>query len=431
MKLLNPRGMSDAAPEEMILKQEVIDRIRRVFELYGYAPLDTPLIERYDVLAAKFAAGEESDAMKEIFKLKDQGGRELGLRFDLTLPFARFIGMNPALKMPFKRYQIGKVYRDGPVSLNRFREFTQCDVDIAGASSMLAETELMLLTLDVFKSLDIDVVIDINNRKLMFGLFDYCGIPKNKYQTVAISVDKIFKQGIDAVKKELREKGISDDSIKKLSSFFMKKGDIKYLEGIKKFLKSDEGLQGFEELKQVLENVNSKNLVYSPMLARGLGYYTGTVYEVIMNGEKDSNAISAGGRYDQLIGAYLGSKNEVPAVGISFGIERIMNIVKEKRKKEKKTVSQVYVIPINTIKASLKIVQELRNAGINTSIDLMERGISKNLNLANALNIPFVVFIGQKELQEKKIKLRDMETGKEQLLSLQDVVKRLKKSHDN
>ncbi|MFH1505823.1 MAG: histidine--tRNA ligase [archaeon] len=424
MELLNPRGMSDCAPEEMILKQEIIDRIRRVFEIYGYSPLDTPLIERYEVLAAKFAAGEESDAMKEMFTLTDQGGRKLGLRFDLTLPFARFIGMNPNLKMPFKRYQIGKVYRDGPVSMNRFREFTQCDVDIAGTFSMLAETELMLLTINVFKALGIDVSIEINNRKLMFGLFDYSGIPKNKYQSVAISVDKIDKQGIDAVKKELKQKGISDDSIKKLAAFFGKKGDLTFLKGMQKFLNSDEGKQGFEELKQVLANVNTKKIIYNPMLARGLGYYTGTVYEVLM---RSKDAIAAGGRYDKLIGSYIGSKEDIPAVGISFGIERIMNIIKETRK-EKRTVSKVYVIPINTAKKSLAIVQKLRAQNIPVSIPLTDRGISKNLNYANTKKIPYVIFVGEKELKEKKVKLRNMETGKEQLLSLADVIKRLKKA---
>ena len=180
MKLDTAKGVRDFPPQEKIIRQQIIDSLKSVFERYGYSPLETPIIERYEVLSAKFAAGQESDALKETFKFEDQGRRKLGLRFDLTVPLSRFVGMNPKTKMPFKRYEIGRTYRDGPIKLGRYREFWQCDVDVVGCKDVLADAEIIKLSLDVFKELGFDAYIELNNRKLLNGILEYAKVPKQK-----------------------------------------------------------------------------------------------------------------------------------------------------------------------------------------------------------------------------------------------------------
>src|SRR3989344_3470705 len=177
MAIETAKGVRDFPPEDKIIREELVSKLIKVFQNYGFSPLETPSIERLDTLTAKFAAGAESDAAREIFKLKDQGARDLGLRFDLTVPFSRFVAQNPNMKTPFRRYEVGRVFRDGPIKLGRYREFWQCDVDIAGCSSMKAEAELILLALDAFKALELDAFIEINNRKLLFGIMELCEIP--------------------------------------------------------------------------------------------------------------------------------------------------------------------------------------------------------------------------------------------------------------
>src|SRR3989338_8974335 len=186
MKLQTARGVQDVPPEEKIVKNQVVDTLKEMFELYGFAPLENPILERYETLAAKFAAGEASDALKEIFKLKDQGDRDLGLRFDLTVPLARYIAMNPNLKMPFKRYEIGPVFRDGPIKAGRMRQFWQCDLDIIGSSSMVADAECLALLENGFDQLGIDVIIKVNNRKLLNGILEQVGITDKETTIVSI-----------------------------------------------------------------------------------------------------------------------------------------------------------------------------------------------------------------------------------------------------
>ena len=223
MDLQLPKGTRDIAPEEKIAKDKIVNTLKEVFELYGYAPLETPLLEKYDVLSSKYAGGNE--ILKETFRLKDQGDRELGLRYDLTVPMCRFVGMNPAMKMPFKRYQIGEVFRDGPVGSSRYRQFTQCDVDVVGSSSMSADAEIMALIYSAFKKLNLDVVIKVNNRKLLNDVLDYCGIEKNKQEAVILSIDKLEKMGIDVVKGELKKQDIDDKTIGKIIDILNIKGN--------------------------------------------------------------------------------------------------------------------------------------------------------------------------------------------------------------
>jgi len=411
MELQRAKGTRDFLPEEKIKRQYIVDTLRKVFENYGFNPLETPILERYENLSAKFAAGEESDALKETFKLKDQGGRQLGLRFDLTVPMCRFIAMNPQLKMPFKRYQIGRAFRDGPIKTGRVREFWQCDVDIVGVKSMKADAEILNLVKDAFKALKLKVKMKVNNRKLLNSILDSLKI-KNK-DSVIVTIDKLYKIGIDGVKKELKNKKVKN--IKELMKIISITGSNKEKFESLEFLKDKEGLDELKELSKYF-----KNFEFDISLARGLSYYTGTVFEIVLDDKLLGCSIAGGGRYDKMIGGFIG-KNEYPAVGIAFGLEPISNVIKFK---EIKSLSKLFVIPIGTYKESLKIVQELRK-NINVEIDLMDRNISKNLNYANKLGIPYVLFVGSDEIKKGKYKLKDMESGKEEFLDLKGLVKRL------
>ena len=423
MELQLPKGTRDFSPEEKILRDRIVSTLKEVFELYGYAPLDTPILERFDVLASKYAGGAE--ILKETFKLKDQGARELGLRYDLTVPLARYVGMNPTIKMPFKRYQIGEVFRDGPVASARYRQFTQCDVDVVGSSSMAADAEIISLIYTAFCKLNLETAIRFNNRKLLNELLDYCGVEKSRQEGVVLSIDKLEKLGINIVKNELKEQKIDDKKINTvLDIISIKGGNQQKISQLKKILKDSEGLNQIDQLLDYLKNLNIE-ADFDVSLARGLAYYTGTVIETFIKNSSVKSAVCAGGRYNNMIGSFLG-KGSIPAVGISFGVDRIYDALVEKQKSKQKTNTKIYIIPIKTLNESMKIAQQLRDAGIKTDVDTNEKGPSKNLEYANSLGIPYVVFVGKKELQENKVKLRDMGSGKEELLSVSEVIKRLK-----
>ncbi len=436
MTLESAKGVRDFLPEDKILRDKIVSSLVEVFELFGYNPLETPVLEKLEVLNAKFAAGASTDVAKEIFKLKDQGNRELGLRFDLTVPLSRVIGMNLDLKMPFKRYEIGKTFRDGPIKLGRYREFWQCDVDVIGCSKMTADAELILLALEVFKKLGFDAYIELNNRKLLQGILEYCGVEKENIEEVMIGIDKWKKIGEESVKKELEEKNIDDETFEKISSILSLEGSNFYIiENLRKVLDSElavEGLREIEEVLAFLDKSEAENVRLNLSLARGLSYYTGTVFEGFLKNSQITSSICGGGRYDKMIGLYSENNREVPAVGISFGLEPITEAIKLMKNKNvsiKKSVAKVFIIPVapnETLKGSFEIAKVLRDNNIKTDIDLLKRNITKNLEYANTLKIPFVVFVGPDELAEGKIKLRDMLSGTEELLSLEELCERLK-----
>ncbi len=422
MKLMNAKGTRDYAPEEMIQRQKITKQLTEVFELFGFSPLETPIIERYDVLAAKYAGGAE--ILKETFKLKDQGKRNLSLRYDLTVPFCRFIAMNSQLKMPFKRYQIGPVFRDGPIKLGRLRQFVQCDIDIVGTNSMMADAEIVKIALKIFKKLKLDVIIEINNRKVLDGLLEALNIPKEKWVDCILIIDKIKKINRTNLIKELKQKGVSKKNADELLDLFTISGTNKQkIKTLNDKFKNRLLKEGLEEIKEVLDYVKNKNVIFSISLARGLAYYTGTVFEGIMKDGCFSSSLCGGGRYDKMIGAFIG-KGNYPTVGISFGIEPILEVLKMKSRIEnKKSVTQVYVIPIGIGPDVLSIVNEFRSNGIRTDFDLIGKSISKNLNYANKMEIPFVAIVGQKELNKKKIKLKDMNSGEDYTLTLSSAIK--------
>ncbi len=422
MTLQLPKGTRDLKQEEAIAKSRIISTLRGIFELYGYSPLETPVFEKYDMLASKYAGGAE--ILKETFKLTDQGGRELGLRYDLTVPMCRFIALNPTLKMPFKRYAVGEVFRDGPVESARYRQFTQCDVDIVGVKGMAADAEVITLAARAFRKLGMECQIKVNSRKLLNELLEYCGLKKEKTDIVILSIDKLEKFGADAVKKELKEKKIDEDAISAvLNAISIQGKNAEKINEIRKLAGDSEGLKEIEELLGLLDAAGV-NAELDISLARGLSYYTGTVVEAFLKNSRVKSAVCAGGRYDKMVGSFLG-KGEYPAVGLSFGLDRIYDAYTEKNSSKQKTTAKVYIAPIGTFDDSLKIAEELRNEGINVDIDLGGKGPSKNLQYANSMGIPYLLFVGEDELKQGKVKLKDMNSGKEQMLTAEELVELL------
>ena len=422
MKLQLAKGVKDFGPEEKILKNKVVAAITKAFEKYAFSPLETPIIERYETLSAKFGAGAGSDVLKETFKFKDQGKRDLALRFELTTSLARYIAMNPNVKMPFKRYEVGPNFRDGPIKLGRMRQFWQCDADTVGTSSMLAEAEQIAILDEVFNELGLKFIIKINNRKILNGILNQAGITKRKEAIIAIDkLDKIGKKGVSA---ELKDKGYTTAQIKKVFNII---SDGIKLKDLKKKIKDEEGLEGIVELEELfsyLKRMKIKSVVYDIAMARGQAYYTGTVLEVFLKKSKITSSIAGGGRYDDMIGGFVGGGRNIPAVGISFGLVPIIEALKE-GKELVRSVAQLLVIPINDVGLGLSVIKELRSAGINTDFAIAKKGVGKNLQYANALGIPYTIIIGEKEAKVKKVLLRDMKSGDEKLLTVKQVVKQL------
>ncbi|MBI2145709.1 histidine--tRNA ligase, partial [Candidatus Woesearchaeota archaeon] len=420
------RGTRDFAAGEALLRQQTVNTLRNVFELYGYNPLETPVLERFDTLASKYAGGAE--ILKETFTLKDQGDRELALRYDLTVPMCRFIATNPNLKMPFKRYQIGSVFRDGPLKIGRYREFAQCDVDIVGVTSMAADAEMIEIAQEVFRRLRLNAILKVNSRKILNGIIALAGITPDKAEKTILTLDKLEKTGRQAVEKELAESGTPAAAIKKLMALVTVDGtNNEKLARLGKELK-DEGKEGIAEISEMLGNIqNAKNVEFDPSLARGLAYYTGTVFEAFLNEQnltEIKSAIAAGGRYDKMIGNFVGNGRNYPAVGISFGLDIIQDALGMLKTGPKKSAASVYVIPVKV--NAKKAVSELRKAGINTDVDMNDRDIRKNLEYASSMGISFVAIIGERELSDNKITLRDLRSGEERLLSIEEAIAFLK-----
>ena len=432
MELDTAKGVRDIDSQDMIYREEIVATLQKIFSRYGFLPLDTPIIERYDVLSAKFAAGEESDAMTEVYKLKDNGNRDLGLRFDLTVPLSRYIGMNArSLKMPFKRYQFGKVYRDAPIRAGRYREFTQCDVDIVGSKDVLSDVTCIKIAIDAYKELGLDVVIQVNNRKFLTSLITANGIEESKVESLMMSVDKLDKLGRSGVVKDASTKGFNEDFVNKIIDLLSMSGtNEEKLDLFSNMLPNDEGLLN---LKDLISYFSDEQISFTPTLARGLGYYTGTVFEVYAKGNENIGAIGGGGRYDNLINGYLESAGintdkKYPSVGISFGLDRMVDVLKKLGKlKTVKSRTKVLVVSMNTKKYSFEIVSKLRDNGINADVDLMNRNLKKNLSFANDYGIPFVIIVGENEESVGKVTLKDLSSGENRLLSLDEVIILLKK----
>jgi len=425
MQIQTAKGVRDIYPEDGIILEKALSVLRRNFALYGFNPLDTPILEMFETLSSKYTGGAE--ILKETFKLTDQGKRDLGLRYDLTVPFARFVATNPVLKMPFKRYQIGRVFRDGPISPNRLREFTQCDCDVVGTKSIAADAECVELFLRCFTELGLPVVVRVNNRKILDSVMDTLKIKSESRDKVILAIDKLEKKPLVEVQKEIEELGISSAVVLKLFEVLNATGgNAKVLAVVEKLIGNEN--EGVKELRELLELCNSEDVVFVPSLARGLAYYTGSIFEVYVRDGSIKSSIGSGGRYDKMIGQLMGSLQEYPSVGCSFGLDVILNALKAKERNVARSVVQVYVVPIGLKLTQVwPIVSSLRAKGICTDVSFAGKGVSKGLDFASKLGIPYVAIVGDAELAAKKVMLKDMNAGTEQLLLLADVVKRVKK----
>ena len=422
-KLMNLKGTSDFFPEEQIIRNRITDTLKKKFELYGFLPLETPQLCYYDLLASKYAGG--SEILKEVYKFSDQGTRQIGLRYDLTVPFSKVIGMNKGLILPFKRYEIGKVFRDGPVKLGRAREFYQCDVDACGVESPAAEIEYFNMTKKVFGEFDIDIEIRFNNRKFLSGLLEYSGVLKENIPAFITSVDKLDKMTREEVEKELivhTDKLVID---KVFNYFNYSFNDLKNeLENTNIEIL----VQGLEELDKLINLINELGLndtcVFTPFLARGLEIYTGSVWEIFDKSKKFKSALGAGGRYDKIITNFLHNGNEYPAIGMSFGLEPIYELLRQ-RSNNKVVKYDVYVYAFDIDKNLFEISELLRNNNLKVLTELNSIKLKKAMNTANRENIKYVVIIGEDELKCNSVSLKNMITGEQEIVKIDELVNKI------
>ncbi len=400
----NVKGFKDFLPPESLKRAEIVRTIEKYFKIYGFSPVETPVIEFDEIMKPSILPNEEEDeAVSDRFRLKDRAGRNLGLRYEFTFQLARIFKQNPNIKLPFRRYQIGPVFRDEPISADRYRQFIQCDADIIGDSSMTADVECLSLVNDILKELKIDSEIQINNRKLLNAIIESCEVANPK--EVMKELDKMEKIGEDTVKTNLRKFA---DSNKILTLFKLMEKPLEFFEK-----NAFDGTAELVELQSLCSKYGLK-VKFNPYLARGLGYYTGNIFEVK---EPGKSSIAAGGRYDKSVGKYI--NRDVPAVGISFGLERISALAKINAQPTPK----ILIISIDQDSKSLKLTKKLRKEGI--SCIMSSERIGKSLEYANAYSIPYVIFIGDEESAKDKFKLKNMISGKEELLTEKQIIARL------
>ena len=437
MNKVEPRtlpGFMELLPEEQILFNQIRNAIEDTYKTYGFLPIDTPIIELSEVLLAK--AGGETE--KQIYRF-EKGDTDLSLRFDLTVPLAKYVAKNyGVLSFPFRRYQIGKVYRGERMQKGRYREFYQCDIDIIGDEelSILNDAELPSIIYTIFKRLGFeDFTICINNRKILNGLFESLDLTEKSGDILRI-IDKIDKIGDEAVKEELDKLCINKQSVEAIMDFITISGDteavLKKLDGLK--IENETYKTGLNELKEVSKNivnfgVPEKNYRIDLKIARGLDYYTGTVYETFLNDYREIGSICSGGRYDDLAEHYTNRK--LPGVGISIGLTRLFYKLRELNlvKAEKKSISDVIIVSmIEDMKIPLQLATDLRNLGVNTEVFLEDKKIKAKFKYADKLQIPYVAIIGEEEIKRNKVKLRNMKTGEEYLLECNagEIAKKIK-----
>lgn len=416
MDYQNVKGTQDYLPNAEVVRRNIRRTLEDVFIQYGCKPLETPILNYTELLASKYGGGAE--ILEEMYTLTDRGERDLALRYDLTIPFAKVVAMNPTLRMPFKRYEIGKVFRDGPIKTGRLREFTQCDVDIVGVESQIAEAELMVMALDAFGKLDLKVTIQYNNRKLLTGMLEVFGVESEKRNKAVLILDKLEKIGLEAVITELSEQGLANSTIASIRKFLRDENNItfNYFETYANQNEQvREGLNELKELDSYLDYLSvDKQCVFNPFLARGLEIYTGTIYEMFLSDQTIKSSIGSGGRYDNAIGGLLGTNENYSTVGISFGLDVIYTAIRnsEKRLEDSQDVDY-YIVPLGTPKESLMVAKDLRKKGFSVEYEMSNKKLGKALNKANKEKIRNVVIIGEDEVKNNQIKIKDMITGDE------------------
>lgn len=426
-------GFLELLPQDQILFNKIKDTIRNTYEKHGFIPIDTPLIEKSEVLLAK--GGGETE--KQIYRFT-KGDTDMSLRFDLTVPLARFVAQHFSdLTLPFRRYHIGKVYRGEKSQRGRFREFYQCDVDIIGNGklSVIYDAEILSIIYSTFKNLGFeDFTIRINNRKILNGFFGSLNI-KNTVDVLR-TIDKLEKIGEKGVTAELTDLGLSKDATCKILSFIKIQGsDEEKLEALKSLdLKTEIFQEGIEELATVIDYIRSfgvpkKNYILDLTIARGLDYYTGTVCETFLDDYPEIGSVCSGGRYENLAEYYTTQK--LPGVGISIGLTRLFYQLKEAgllRNHAPCTLTKVLVVPMDDTcnEYSIKVANALRESGIISEVYFEDVKIGKKLNYANKLNIPYTVLIGEEEIKSHVVSLKDMKTGSQELVTIDDAIKAVK-----
>ncbi len=447
-----PKGTRDFSPAEMGRRNYIFDTIRQVFKLHGYRPIETPAMENLSTLMGKY--GEEGD--KLLFRILNSGEYlrgvdhslvenedyprltskicEKGLRYDLTVPFARFVVQHRnELQFPFKRYQIQPVWRADRPQKGRYREFYQCDADVVGSDSLLNEIELLQMIDEVFRRLGINITIKLNNRKVLAGIAELIGEP-DKLIDITVAIDKIDKIGIDNVNSELRERGLSDEAVNRLQPILQISGTVKErLETLRKLLEENPtGTKGVEELTTVINGVEAigldAELDLDVSLARGLNYYTGTIIEVKAR-DVAIGSITGGGRYDNLTGIF--GMPGISGVGISFGADRIYDVLNTLNLYPDETQTGTRIMFVNfghsESIASLKMIKDLRSAGISAEIYPEPAKMKKQMGYADALHIPFVAIIGENEMKNGTVTLKDMTTGEQQQLTVDSLIEAIGK----
>lgn len=447
MKPSIPKGTRDFSPAEMAKRNYIFDTIRSVFRLYGYNPIETPAMENLSTLMGKY--GEEGD--KLLFKILNSGDFlrgadpkliadgdcvrlasqlcEKGLRYDLTVPFARYVVQHRnELQMPFKRFQIQPVWRADRPQKGRYREFYQCDADVVGSDSLVNEIELLQMIDEVFRRLKIRIILKLNNRKVLAGIAELIGAP-DKIVDITVAIDKIDKIGLDNVNAELAERGLTEEQIATLRPILQISGTLEERLGrLRELLaSSEEGMRGVEELQTVVDGVMAlgldAELDLDVSLARGLNYYTGTIIEV-KAADVAIGSITGGGRYDNLTGVF--GMPGLSGVGISFGADRIYDVLNtlDLYPSEARTATRVMFVNFGGKEsaAAMKMLKEMRAAGVAAEIYPDQAKMKKQMGYADALAIPYVALVGETEAAEGKLNLKDMATGEQRLLTPAEAV---------
>lgn len=424
-----PKGTRDFGQLEMARRNYIFDTIKSVFSLYGFQQIETPAMENLSTLMGKY--GEEGD--KLLFRIQNSGEKaalapEKGLRYDLTVPFARYVVQHrEEISFPFKRFQIQPVWRADRPQKGRYREFYQCDVDVIGSDSLIGELELIQIVEEVYRRLGINVCLHINNRKILAGIAEVIGAP-DKIIDITVAIDKLDKIGIDAVNTELKERGLLEDQISKLQPILNLSGTtLEKLTALKTILANSEiGLKGVEEMEIVFDELSIVNCQLSIeldlCLARGLNYYTGAIFEVKAL-DAQIGSITGGGRYDNLTGIF-GLPN-VSGVGISFGADRIYDVLTELNlfPKTLQSTTQILFAAFGDAELTyaLKWAKELRQAGKAVEVYPEPAKMKKQMSYADAKQIPFVAIVGGDEMAQNKVMLKNMTTGEQKLVTLEEL----------
>ncbi len=444
-----PKGTRDFGPEKMLKRQFILNTIRNVFEKFGYLPLETPAMENLSVLTGKYGAeGDQllfkilnsGDFLSNVKENDIQGGSksltpmisEKGLRYDLTVPFARYVVMNQHdITFPFKRYQIQPVWRADRPQRGRYREFYQCDADVVGTDSLICEAEIILMIKEVMKNLGLnDFTIKVNNRKLLTAITNLIG-EQGKEAIFCVAIDKIDKIGREKVEEELSGNGFSKEAIQKLNPFFDINGpNTEILNTLEKLLKDSAlGNSGIIELRQVFEYLKAlgsgeNHVELDLTLARGLSYYTGIILEVRANKSSITSSITGGGRYDNLTSVF--GLEGVSGVGFSFGVDRIYDVMEDLDIFPKEYEASTKVLLLNfdpiSFKEALEVLTKLRTAQVKCEIYPDAVKIKKQMTYADKKRIPFVLMIGENEIKEGKYQLKNMTTGEQNELGLEEII---------